>query len=644
MRIILSALIMFFYLHSTAQVINKAKAYQNTFMYANLMGGVTREGHIYTVGFVNHYDSIGDSKDIEVLRINLTNGSIISKILPGIYSAASALWTSAKDSTGKTFIGFNSTRHIGTLNFKDSIEWKDYGNGFNASFETGQELAYSTSLGVDGNMYFGASSGRTKVAMYDKQLDTIICYGVTDYSQDYVLSIAGDTSWIYSQVGQNKKIYLYATRKSDSAHFKLDSIGPLSRFDLRCRNDNNVYVGTLNGKFRLEGLSMIPVVSFGGTKFIDYHELGQAGQPKINSSYYNPVTSQYSYVTNTGINATINVPSENILSKIKIVFADRSDSRYIYFFGDYYGEFRRYDNLLDTTIVIGGAFGNVYSVVQMTDSTFGFGCYPSGLTAIWNKNKPYTVGIYDSVTQTVSGLTKTSNPRFVCNMKSTPAQFHHVVGIVYDSVNNLLIGAGNVDRVGAGTSVAVCACGKDSSYGYDYNKIPPSNNFRDIVLHGRDVLLSTSGTNGRIYFYNYLKNVMRDSIIYDGWTGFGKLLPVGALLLGIGDYRYYKINLAKNKELIYDSTVANSLTYYAMMLPDGRIAVNAWEPPPKDFWPYKYLGDLSSMLNYSGYLGSYYSSYGKDITETKNMVERVINLSKPLGREQFVHWKLNNPQ
>lgn len=639
MRIII--LLMFICSNTSAQVLEGANAYQNTFAsFERPCTGKMSNGHFYFAGFINHYDTASVITNIECFRLDMNTGEVIYKTLPSL-SSQSVLWVWAMDSLGHVWASLSSSvRRLYEFNFKDSIWYRDHGGLPDETGARGNELAYSFGMGTDGNLHIGTSSWRPMILYFDRKRDTLISYGSADPKQDYVLSISGDKDYIYEQVGQKSKNYLICTNKTTGEHTKIDSIATNSRFNIRARNDGFVYYSNAVGNYRLNGPERTKVTSFGGTKYIEYYEMGDVGQPRLTASYFDPTKNELSYSISNGISGKVTINAENILAKIGFLWTSNADSNIIIYQGEYYGSVYEYDRAGKKATVTGKGIGNIYSVAQIDDSTFALGCYPSGLLLEFNINQPWTVGVYDAQTNTVSGISPTSNPRFLCNM-ITKGGFNHVYGLVYDSVYDVLIGSGNIDRVADG--VGICAYFRKTGEvtGYDYNKIPANCNYRDLKLWGNKALLSIYGASGRVYVYDYLKNFMADSIVDKRFTNFGKLYPVGDLLLCIANNRYVKINMAKQKTVIYDSTTT-AQNYFHTMLPDGRIAVNGWFAPPKDFWPFKWLGNKPDQSSYSGFIGSYFSAVGKTIVQTPNVTNKQFDLKKAYGIEQFINNKLTN--
>jgi len=228
-------------------IIQKATAWTNTYMCGNTYG-LTGEGHIYSLGFMNHYDANGNPHPIELVKMDLTTGATTFKTLENSVSAPNALWTGVFDSLGNLYSDINRTVWI--YNLKDSIAATPLGN----VFLNGQSLTYSMSLGRDNHIYFGGSSGGTFWSEYDPATKVLTKHKAIDSCNDYVLSIMGDSAWAYAQVGQRNSIDMWAIRKADDHKVKLFSIPNTTRFNIEVRRDGiniGFYTDTLSGSFIL---------------------------------------------------------------------------------------------------------------------------------------------------------------------------------------------------------------------------------------------------------------------------------------------------------------------------------------------------------------------------------------------------------
>lgn len=636
-----------------AQVLPNAKAYQNTYNTLN-MYDTTAAGHIVTCFFIMQYDTANDiSLNMRVGRINLNTQDTVTKEI-NAPSSESAFWMYLMDSLGNFYISFNTSgRSIWLVNLRDSLFIDSIGK----PFLDDNTLTYSMAIGTDRKIYMGGSSGGTYVSVYDPQTKTFSKYNEVLTNQDYVLGSTGDSEWIYAQVGQRTYNYIVSIRKSDGYKKKIDSCSSSTRFDLKTRNDNRININGPRGRYILKDttLTLIPVgQGYTGTNEIFYKNVWVGttvptpkGKKRVDP-YFNEATNVFSYTTNTGLNNSITINSVFIQANIRFVIPHPSDPNILLYNGDYYGSWYKYFIAEDSAVVIGKGIGNVYSFAKINDSIIALGCYPSGQVGIWNVNQPWTVGVYDSVVQTVGvfGGKGVSNPYILTYLKNVDnAGMSHVNQLLYDSASNYLIGFGDVIRVGDGFSIAAVNWVTGEAHGIDFNRFPVGITFRNISFYQkRCVTISTSNTDtsAKIWVYNFIENALVDSVKIPGFTGYGRVYPVGSLLVCVANNRFYKIDMVR-KTLIYDSIIGGT-GYFNTMLPNGCIAYNGWYRPPKNFWHSTYLGNNGNMPNYVGTTGDYYTHYGRDIIKTPDVCNSIINLDTPLGKEQFISHKLNHPQ
>ena len=121
------------------------------------INGLTSSKDVYVLGY-NLDNNNGNPMSVQMVRIDLNKKNVQYKSLPNVLSTKANFWVSVFDSTGTVYLSVNNPRRtIMKLNLKDSIKIDDLGN----AFSTGTTLAYSASLGRDGKIYFGGSSGGT---------------------------------------------------------------------------------------------------------------------------------------------------------------------------------------------------------------------------------------------------------------------------------------------------------------------------------------------------------------------------------------------------------------------------------------------------------------------------------------------------
>ena len=178
------------------------------------------------------------------MRIDFGKGTATYKTLPGVLSNNGAFWIAASDGSGNVYLSMNNpVRKILRFNLKDSIQYKDLGN----AFQDGQSLAYSMSLGRDGKMYFGGSGGSTYWSSFDPTTNKFETHPPIDPYNDYVLTIAGDSNYVYAQTGQRNSIQLWSVRKKDEHKKLLCKISNTTRIQLDTREDG-IYASFYSGR------------------------------------------------------------------------------------------------------------------------------------------------------------------------------------------------------------------------------------------------------------------------------------------------------------------------------------------------------------------------------------------------------------
>lgn len=589
------------------------KAWSSTFMNGNVYG-FTSNGHYYNMSFVNHY---GVNDSIEIIRSDLTNHTTTSKLI-GHRSSSSAFWISSFDSLGQFYTSFNSLgRQIWKFNFKDSIYAENLGNGF----LDGQALAYTSSLGNDNNMYFGASSGGTYWCMYNPYTKVLTTYPEIDPQQSYVLTIAGDTDWVYAQVGQYNNS-LYAIRKSDGFKKKMFSISAATRFNLKNTTTGKVYVSfysdTLAGTFRLVNGDTIRVDGneFNFAMERVYQEVDPTNfnrhPPFIQIAYYDDVLQRFYYnISDTHLDS-VNITSDHVSNQVRRIFSFSNDTSHIYYVGDYYGLYYDYNVGTKTSTALGVTGYNLYSTVAVNDSIVYLGNYPSGALFKWNRNKIWTIN--NGV-----GGSSNSNPQLVGYFRTqTPAGFHHASCMIQMN-DSVLVAAGDVIRVGNTASIASYDMKHNLWAGYDFNKIIGLS--ASSIVKWRDlVLFSTNGGWGgtpKIYFYNPQSNIMTDSMSF-GLYNYGNLYVVGNTLIGVTPGMIYRIDL--NKKIVTDSTRYVSANGASIMLSDGRIVVDGNNVLPT--W-YKFI-KLNYGLVYYQSASNLYGIGGYNVMQVKGLTPQTI--------------------
>ena len=243
---------------------------------------------------------------------------------------------------------------------------------------------------------------------------------------------------------------------------------------------------------------------------------------------------------------SIAIPSSLNRVPVRRIFSFPNDNENIYYAGDYYGNYYRYNLMTNTTYLLGTVGYNVYSAMAMNDSIMYFGGYPSGYLMKWNRNRPWTTMKFMGG-KLIEPTDAYANPRIVGYWKSQakpPAGFHHTEQLLLDAYNNI-VGAGNVIRIGNGASIGVYDIAKDSMYGIDYNPYSGMG-YRSIARWKKLIIYSMNNVYGKrpkLYFYNSLTNKMADSLDL-GYNDYGKIRVEGDILYGIANDRVYKLDLS----------------------------------------------------------------------------------------------------
>ncbi|MEP7318024.1 MAG: hypothetical protein ABI921_04775, partial [Panacibacter sp.] len=557
----------------TTEILPNAGAFINSFLLQKI-NGTANNGHTYTMGFNQHYDEKGKGEPVDLVRVDLTAKSVQSKKLNSVISTNGFAGMHVFDRNGNIYLSITNSGTIIKLNLKDSIAYTDLGN----AFKDGRSVAYSASLGRDGNVYFGATSGGTYWSQYNTRNNTFEKHPVVDATNDYVLSIAGDTDFVYMQTGQRKTIDLWAVNKRTDARKKLFSIINTSRFSLSVHTDA-IYVGvstdTLKSTFRLEHGNAIRITQFpaGSTE--------QTGGSEVNSkiknvtTVFDPVQSQLYFSFNNKNFDSVLIPTFAIRAGIRRIFSFPNDTENIYYVGDYYGNYYRY-NLKEQRAYLLGATGyNVYSFLPLNDSLMYMAGYPSGYIMLWNRNKPWTTQKFMNG-KLMDALDAGANPKLLHYWKgegNPAAGFHHTYQMVQDKKGNI-IGAGDVIRIGNAASIGVYKPKENIVYGINYEPYSFFK-FSGIALWNNDVVYAMRGNEikkPKLYFYRPDENKMKDSIDL-GFEDYGKIYIQQNILTGFANNRIYSYDL-KRRKLLWNYSFANNSIGESFMLPNGKFVVN----------------------------------------------------------------------
>ncbi len=566
--------------------LRNAAASINTFSLLSFTGA-TATGGAYITGFNQQFDDKGRDMELELARIDLTGKKTSYKKINGFNGGKGYCWTYTFDKAGNVYLSMLYPRKILILNLKDSIYFRDLGNPFINS----NALIYSMAPGRDGNMYFGSSSGGTYWSEYDPETKAITKHPAVDSANDYVLSIAGDSDYVYLQIGQRKSINLWSVNKHNDKKQLLFSIPNTTRYNLNIYKEG-IYAGfatdTLKGLFKLiNGSALAAVVP------PNLHAISGLADAAINSTsnpnfYFEPSSSQLYFSFDKKKYDTLTIRNGTQRTDIRRIFTFPGDKENIYYAGDYYGNYYRYNLKEQKAYLLGSTGYNIYSSLAINDSMIYFSGYPSGFIMLWNKNKPWTTQ------KTINGklvnaVDANANPKILHFWKSegSPmAGFHHTFQMLKDSKGNL-IGAGDVIRIGHAASIGVFNAAQNKLYGINYEpystfKFSGIALWKDLVVYS---MKATGAQKPKLYFYDPAKNTMVDSIDA-GFDNYGKVFIDQNKLTGIAGNRIYSIALTE-KKLLWNYTLTSPVNE-AYRLHDGRFVINtAAQLPPqlKQFIP-----------------------------------------------------------
>jgi len=603
-------------LHANAQnftfdTLPNAKAYINSFSLLSFTG-TTRSGGKYIAGFNQHNDENGKSEELELVRIDLTNKKIQYKKITGFKGGKGYYWTYTFDNSGNLYISmFYPTKKVLQLNLKDSISFKDLGN----PFINNSSVIYSMGLGTDGNVYFGGSISGTFWTEYNPSTRQTEKHPLVDPSNVYVLSITGDKDYAYMQIGQQKANGLWAVNKKTNEKTLLFSIPNTTRFDLRTFTDG-IYAGintdTLKGTFKLINGK---AVKADGLYAKDRREIsGNVEQGIIDNkpvtSFFDPVSSQVYFSFDPKKSDSIFIRNNPEQTTIRKIFSFPNDANNIYYVGEYYGNYYRYNLKEKKSYLLGSTGYNIYSFLALNDSMMYMAGYPSGYIMLYNKNKPWTTQKFING-KIVAPTDANANPKILHYWKTegTPAAgFHHTYQLLQDAKGNL-IGAGDVIRIGNAASIGVFNAKQDRIYGINYEPYS-SFTFSGIALW-KDFIVYSMKSSGirkpKLYFYDPPSNVMKDSIDL-GFGDYGKIYIQNNLLTGIANNRIYSYDL-KEKKLIFNYSFPANAIPGSYLLHNGTFLLISSVKLPADLKHFANIG-LGSLYESSNAL---YGIEGKNL-------------------------------
>jgi hypothetical protein len=556
------------------------------------------KGDYYAAGFNQYYNASGKAEEVELVRVNLDTRKVQYKKLPGVLSGKGFYWTYVFDKKGNAYLSMNTNnRKIIRVNLRDSIEFTDLGN----PFINGSALAYSASLGRDGNLYFGGSSGGTYWSVYNIQNETFEKHPPVDSNNDYVLSIAGDSDFAYLQVGQRRAITLWSVNKQTNEEKILFTVTNTTRISLNVYNDGiyaGVNVDTLKGLFRLEQGNAVKVPSIPSSAAQSGHNTNK----KNVTTAFDPVSSQLFFSFDNKRFDSIAIKTSSIQTDIRRVFSFPNDKDNIYYAGDYYGNYYRYSLKEQKSYLLGSTGYNVYSFLPLNDSMIYMSGYPSGYIMLWNRKKLWTTQKFLNG-KTVDAKDALANPRILHYWKSegTPAAgFHHTYQMMRDNKGNI-IGAGNVIRIDNAASIGVYNSAANKIYGINY-KPYESFSFSGITLWNNYVVYAMRGNGNKkpkLYFYKPDENMMKDSIDL-GFDDYGKIYMKENILTGFANNRIYRYDL-KNKKLLWNYSFSNNSIADSYLLHNGKWVIHMSNNLPAELpdvlaLPFKNFYEANNIL------------------------------------------------
>ena len=567
--------------HYTTELLPNAGAFINSFLLQKI-SGTANNGHTYTMGFNLHYDEKGKGEPVDLVRVDLVTKLVQSKKINSVISANGFAGTHVFDRNGNIYLSITNSGKIIKLNLKDSVDFTDLGN----AFKDGKSVAYTASPGRDGNIYFGGTGSGTYWSLYNTKSNLFEKHDAVDPANDYVLSIAGDTDFVYMQTGQRKTIDLWSVNKRTDVKKKLFSITNTSRFSLSTHNDG-VYVGistdSLKGIFRLEHGHAVRILQFPATSVEETGAVELNNKKRSVTTVFDPVQSLLYFSFDNKNFDSVSIPSVAIRAGIRRIFSFPDDKENIYYAGDYYGNYYHYNLKEQKSYLLGSTGYNVYSFLPVNDSLIYMSGYPSGYIMLWNRNQPWTTQKF------INGkLTDASdawaNPRLLHYWKgegSPAAGFHHTYQMVQDRNGNI-IGAGDVIRIGNAASIGVYNPKDNIIYGINYEPFSFLK-FSGIALWNNDVIYSMRGNEikkPKLYFYRPEENKMKDSIDL-GFDDYGKIYIQQNILTGFANNRIYSYDL-KQRKLLWSNSFVNNSIGESFMLPNGKFVVNTGNAIPSE--------------------------------------------------------------
>ena len=592
-------------------------------------------GHAYTLGLTLGANLTDPSS---ITKIDLVNRTVTKKTLTGTYSHMGEYWNSTYDSAGYLYLPFNTTDYkVRAFNLKipDSIQITDLGlpfktdNDANLKTDNGTAvaaLAYSSSLGVDKKMYFGAK-GDPYVTTYDPVTQQVKYYNaINRYGIDWVLAVTGDPQYIYAVTGQNDSCNLWVISKATGVRRNIMRVPPYTRPTIEPACDGYVYaLNPVAGKwYKMVNGDTVNVPTWPGCRVTYY---GAGGF----TSFFDKVKSRL-YWSGNGLNDSVNIASATTNANIRSVFPDKYNPNIIYYVGDYYGGFYSYNISGDSSTLLGitgfNISGNVY---QHSPDSFYIPNYPSGTILLWDKRKPWTTGtLSNGASLPASDIN--ANPKIIVVPRSTPMANHHTTQLFFDTTRKRLMLAGLVERTDYTCSIGSCKLDGSDMKAYDANKIN-SLALNAIAQWRQYWIMSTANRDQyygdpKLYFYNPDSNIMEDSLSF-GFTDYGRIWIAGDQLLGQAGTRFYKINLS-TKVLVYDQQGTGAPL--CTMLQDATFVIYGGTAPAG--WAKTKAGTQTNYVKHIN--GSCLSINGTSILQTNNIAGDAIDINTAAGKLNYI--------
>ena len=615
-----------FYTTATAQIdtLTNAKAYTSNYLQVPISARATN-GDAIAIGFKLSFDANGVGQPFDVVRVNLNNHTSMSKTLAWTTSSTSVLWTNVFDSLGRLHMGLNSgNRTILRLNLKDSIDAVNLGNGFNS----GTPLAYSMALQKDRSMMIGGSSdvSSTQFSRYTEN-GTFEKFAAIDVDENYVMSIQYENGWAYVQVGQGTFKY-YAFRTSDQ--YKKQLMTHTTLFNTAAYT-TGVYVQKGGGSFPMQIVhdTTLTNQALTGTD-VRYTEFNGTNQPTL-VSFFDDANGKLFWQLN-GVNDSMDVPNSYEVSDIRRVFPDAYDANYIYYVGDYYGVYYKYQKITRTRTALGHIGFNVYAAKQVSATGWYISGYPSGVIAYYNSSLPWTANTFVNGQNT--GLTTTTNPRLIMYSRTqTPSNIHHAE-ILIEFPNGIIGTSGDEIRTNSTCSMAFYNPSNGAKFGLSSDSINLLS-YVHMAAWGNKAIMSTNNSYGgtaKLFIYDTDLRTLTDSINL-GFTNYGRIYIVGDMLIGVAPNKLYKVNLS-TKQLIYSTTTSYTINTSVMMA-DGVIGINKSGAGtiPLEFWETRTIDNRTYCW---GHNFDYFATYGKGIVEYSNLISETIDLNTAQGKQQYL--------